>query len=187
MTMATDFASHEWSRVNGELMSDDLQPYRPEAGGDWGPAYRPTPAPGWAPAGSPYLPAVVTDQRTNGALVAVAWVVTVLTFGYMLPWAIAATRGKSNAGAVAIINFLVGWTFIGWIISLVMACGSHQTAYAGGPPVNVIVAQQPRYPHLPPTVTGAIDGPPAGWYPAPDGSGNQQYWDGRAWMRNQPV
>lgn len=166
--------------MNGGLMSDDLQPYRPDAGRGGGPAYQPAPVPGWAPARSAYRPAVVTDQRTNASVVAVAWVVTVFTLGYMLPWAIAASRGKSNAGAVAIINFLVGWTFIGWIVSLVMACGSHQTAYAGGPPVNVIVAQQHPYPD-------AMTGPPAGWYPAPDGSGGQQYWDGQRWMQAPTV
>jgi hypothetical protein len=118
-----------------------------------------------------YIPAVVTDQRTNGGVVAVAWVVAVLTFGYMLPWAIAASRGKANAGAVAIINLLVGWTFIGWLVALVMACGSHQTAYTGGPAVNVIMAQQ--------------FGPAPGWYAAPDGSAAQQYWDGQAWTQHR--
>src|SRR4051812_40931375 len=42
-------------------------------------------------------PAIMTDARTNGAEVAIAWVLTVLSLGYMLPWAIAATRGKSNS------------------------------------------------------------------------------------------
>ena len=29
--------------------------------------------------------------------VAIAWVLTLLTFGYLLPWAIAATRGGGSA------------------------------------------------------------------------------------------
>lgn len=74
-------------------------------------------------------PVIVTDARTNGAEVAVAWVVTVLTAFYMLPWAIAATRGKSNSVAVALVNFFLGWTFIGWIVALVMACTAHRVAY----------------------------------------------------------
>jgi hypothetical protein len=45
----------------------------------------------------------------------------------MLPWAVAATRGKSNALAIGLLNFLLGWTFIGWLAALVMACGSHQS------------------------------------------------------------
>src|SRR3954447_26156996 len=51
------------------------------------PAYRP----------SFQAPVIMTDARTNGAEVAIAWILTVLTLGYLLPWAIAATRGKSNS------------------------------------------------------------------------------------------
>jgi hypothetical protein len=69
---------------------------------------------------------VVTDKRGAPIQVIVAWVLTVLTLGYMLPWAIAATRGKANAGAIGLVNLLLGWTVIGWIVALVMACGAHQ-------------------------------------------------------------
>lgn len=76
-----------------------------------------------------------TDSRVNAAEVAIAWIITAVTFGYMLPWAIAATRGKSNSLPIALVNFLAGWTVIGWIVALVMACGSHQvvgqTPHAG--------------------------------------------------------
>lgn len=54
-----------------------------------------------------------------------AWIIAILTMGYMLPWAIAATRGKSNSGAIGWLNLLLGWSVIGWIIALVMACGVH--------------------------------------------------------------
>ena len=37
-------------------------------------------------------------QRT--VTVPIAWLVALITLGYMLPWAIAASRGKSNAGAI---------------------------------------------------------------------------------------
>ena len=46
----------------------------------------------------PGVPVVVTDAHVSGVEVAFAWVLTVLTGGYLLPWAIAATRGKSNSG-----------------------------------------------------------------------------------------
>lgn len=69
---------------------------------------------------------MATDQRTNTAEVVIAWILTILTALYFLPWAIAATRGKSNSGAIGLLNFLLGWTIIGWIIALVMACGAHQ-------------------------------------------------------------
>jgi hypothetical protein len=73
-------------------------------------------------------PYVVTDARTNSVEVVFAWIFTVLTLGYMLPWAIAATRGKSNSWAVGLLNFLLGWTFIGWVAALIMACMAHQVA-----------------------------------------------------------
>ena len=75
---------------------------------------------------------LVTNQKKNGLVTVIAWVLAVLTLTYMLPWAVAATRGKSNQGAIAVLNLLLGWTLIGWIVALVMACGSHQVAYAGG-------------------------------------------------------
>jgi cytochrome b561 len=73
-------------------------------------------------------PVLITDARVSGAALAVAWVIAVVTFGYMLPWAVAATRGKSNSGAIAVVNLLLGWSLIGWVVALVMACGSHQVA-----------------------------------------------------------
>jgi hypothetical protein len=70
---------------------------------------------------------VMSDANPNGVHITLAWIFTVLTLGYLLPWAIAATRGKSNALAIGLLNFLLGWTFLGWLAALVMACGSHQT------------------------------------------------------------
>lgn len=66
------------------------------------------------------------DSKTSAAELVFAWILTIVTVGYFLPWAVAASRGKSNSGAIAVVNFLLGWTVIGWIIALVMACGSHQ-------------------------------------------------------------
>jgi Superinfection immunity protein/Protein of unknown function (DUF2510) len=71
---------------------------------------------------------VVRDARTNMVELAIAWILTVAFVGYFLPWAIAATRGKSNSVAVGLLNLLLGWTVIGWVVALVMACTSHQVA-----------------------------------------------------------
>lgn len=119
--------------------------------------------------GALYAQGVVTDQRApDAALVVVAWVLAVVTFFYMLPWAIAVSRGKANHGAIGLINFLLGWSFIGWIAALIMACQAHQ--------VGVQHAMAVAYPV--PVAQPAL--PPAGWYPAPDGQG-RAYWDGRVW------
>lgn len=44
--------------------------------------------------------------------------------------------------------------------------------------------RQPEPTHPPTQAPPAPVGPPAGWYPAPDGSGNQQWWDGTAWTQH---
>jgi hypothetical protein len=62
----------------------------------------------------------------------VACLVALLTFGYMLPWAVAATRGKLNSGAIFWLNLLFGWTVIGWVIALVMSFSAHPVVAAPG-------------------------------------------------------
>jgi len=59
---------------------------------------------------------------TSPVIIVVAWIAAVLTAGYLLPWAIAATRSMPNHGAIFVLNLLLGWTIIGWIVALVMAC-----------------------------------------------------------------
>lgn len=68
--------------------------------------------------GVPGAPAAPRKQ----ALVTIAWVITVMTFGYMLPWAVAVTRRSSNATKVGLVSFFLAWTVVGWIVALVMAC-----------------------------------------------------------------
>ncbi|WP_201408107.1 superinfection immunity protein [Mycobacterium sp. 5-140-3-2] len=47
---------------------------------------------------------------------------TALTLGfYFLPTIVAAYRSSPNTGSIAVINVFLGWTFIGWVISLAMA------------------------------------------------------------------
>ena len=115
------------------------------------------------------LAAPQTDQRNPGtAVVVIAWIITVITIGYMLPWAIAATRGRSNQAAIGLISFLLGWTFVGWIVALVMACQAHQVVRPGSHvAVMAVNVSQPAT-------------TPAGWYSAPSGHG-QRYWDGHVW------
>lgn len=144
----------------------------------------PPPSRAPSPVSQPYAPAVqapgyamshtmVTRPAIGGVHIAIAWIFAVGTLGYFLPWAVAATRNKSNTLAIALLNFFVGWTVIGWIASLVMACTSE-----GGIQVNNIVyAVAPAYPaHVAPQAS-----PVAGWYP--EGAG-QRYWDGQQWTQH---
>ena len=41
---------------------------------------------------------------------------------YFLPSLIALSRKKTNGAAIILLNFFLGWTFIGWIVSLIWAC-----------------------------------------------------------------
>jgi hypothetical protein len=116
-----------------------------------------------------YSPANLYAPRVSGAHIAIAWICAVIKVGYFLPWAIAATRQKSNTLAIGLVNLLVGWTVIGWVVALVMACLSetppvhvHNVPYVAAP-----VAQQPAV------------AAPAGWYPV--ATGGQRYWDGQSW------
>jgi len=40
-------------------------------------------------------------------------------FFYFLPTVLATSNKKRNAGAVFLLNLLLGWTLIGWIVALV--------------------------------------------------------------------
>jgi hypothetical protein len=43
---------------------------------------------------------------------------------YFLPAILAAVRQTHNATSVLLIDIFLGWTFIGWIVALVMAISS---------------------------------------------------------------
>jgi hypothetical protein len=54
--------------------------------------------------------------------------------GYLIPTLVAYCRRHHNAGAIFWLNFLLGWTIIGWVISLLWACTqvrSFDFRYAG--------------------------------------------------------
>ena len=76
---------------------------------------------------------VVTDKKRRPLSAIISWVVTVLTLGYMLPWAIAATRGKRNAWAIFWLTVLLGWTLVGWLVAVVMSLNSHNLVAVNRP------------------------------------------------------
>ncbi len=101
--------------------------------------------------------------RVGAVHLTIAWIAAIVTVAYMLPWAVAATRQKSNALAIGLLNLLAGWTMIGWIAALVLACLAEPATYAQVVQVRV------------------VGGPPLpGW--SPDGTGRQRYWNGSAWV-----
>jgi hypothetical protein len=49
----------------------------------------------------------------------------VLFFGlgiYFMPWLIAIERGHHNATAIFMLDLLLGWTLLGWVIAMVWSC-----------------------------------------------------------------
>jgi hypothetical protein len=50
---------------------------------------------------------------------------------YLLPCLIGSARRAPDIGAVAVINILLGWTLLGWVVALAMA---FRSAPPGPPP-----------------------------------------------------
>jgi hypothetical protein len=59
---------------------------------------------------------------------------------YFAPTFGAASRDNSNAGAVAVVNVILGWTCIGWIVALAMAAGGVPSAQRRVPYVSALPA-----------------------------------------------
>jgi hypothetical protein len=47
---------------------------------------------------------------------------------YMLPAIVAERRDVANAGTVFAVNVLLGWTVVGWVFALRMACRKDEVA-----------------------------------------------------------
>ena len=130
------------------------------------------------PYGVVHTQVVAHPYRSSTAHLVIAWIVAVLTVGYMLPWAIAATRNKSNTAAIALINLLLGWSLVGWIVALVMSLTSEAQ-----PAVYLNTAVLPgQYPHY----GQPAYGPGAAQAPAlPPGQQQPTYGGQPNWYGNQ--
>lgn len=86
---------------------------------------------------------------------------------YFLPSIVAISRSVPNAGSVIVLNLFLGWTFIGWVMSLAMSFRSAQISQQ----VNVSVAPQPYRPSYYPAPAGyrptVPPSTPAPYYAAP--------------------
>jgi hypothetical protein len=47
---------------------------------------------------------------------------------YLAPSLIAAVRNTRHGGSVIVVNLFLGWTVIGWVVALAMACRSRDCA-----------------------------------------------------------
>jgi hypothetical protein len=60
------------------------------------------------------------------AMETVTGILTVAAALYFLPWLIALLRGHHNAAAIFMLNLLLGWTGLGWVVALVWSMTSVQ-------------------------------------------------------------
>jgi hypothetical protein len=45
---------------------------------------------------------------------------------YFLPSIVALARRITHQGSVVVINVFLGWTFVGWVVALAMACRTNR-------------------------------------------------------------
>lgn len=78
---------------------------------------------------------------------------------YLVPTIVALVRKAPNTASIAAINVLLGWSLIGWVVSLAMALRSTTPNNSGPVTVNQFVSgptppygtwEPPRPPALPP-------------------------------------
>lgn len=50
-----------------------------------------------------------------------AILISIFTFFYLLPFSVALARGRTNTTAIFLLNLLLGWSLVGWILALVWA------------------------------------------------------------------
>ncbi|MHB1164094.1 MAG: superinfection immunity protein [Candidatus Nanopelagicales bacterium] len=67
-----------------------------------------------------YAQAVRPFQASTTVKV-ISVIAAILTGGYLLPWAIAAVRDLRTHVGVGLVNLLLGWTIVFWIVALVMS------------------------------------------------------------------
>lgn len=53
----------------------------------------------------------------------IAFVIILSVAVYFFPWIIAASRNHHQRSSIIVLNLLLGWTFLGWVIALVWAAG----------------------------------------------------------------
>lgn len=94
-------------------------------------------------------------------------IIAILAIGaYFIPTIVAGSRHVPNVGSVFVLNLFLGWTFLGWVVSMSMAMRSRAQATI----INVHGGNA--------LLPAAL---PAGWYPDPHNVAAQRYWDGGGW------
>ena len=72
------------------------------------------------------LATATTQSGGSYALGLLLW--AALIIGYFIPTIVAWTRHVPHRGSVTIVNVFLGWTIVGWVVALAMACRSRRSA-----------------------------------------------------------
>ncbi|GAA4822464.1 superinfection immunity protein [Nocardioides caeni] len=75
-----------------------------------------------------YLELVSDRRQRRRRRILLTWLAAAGTCGYLLPWAVATTRGKAGADVLGLANLVLGWTVVGWLVVFVLACRRHGIA-----------------------------------------------------------
>lgn len=80
----------------------------------------------------------VAKDSSSGASNSMLMVVGIVVLGmmYLTPTIIGYIRKKSNKFAILILNLLLGWSVIGWVVALIWACTKDK-------PAQIIIQNQP--------------------------------------------
>ena len=69
--------------------------------------------------------ALAASSSGDGGSVVMGILIIVLSIAaYWVPTFVAGIRRVPNTGSVIVVNLFLGWTVIGWVVALAMACRS---------------------------------------------------------------
>ena len=75
---------------------------------------------------------LITAASGAGAGIGALFLFLIIAAMYLVPTIVAVARHHHQTGAIVVINLLLGWTFIGWVVALAMACGAVRAPGAPG-------------------------------------------------------
>jgi hypothetical protein len=106
-------------------------------------------------------------------------IVAGIAFLYFMPSIDARRRKVPDVGMIFVINLLLGWTIIGWIIAMALA---YRT------PEAKRVEQMARALQISEANSGSMqttNSAPPGWYPSPNNPSIRRWWDGSRWTEHE--
>jgi len=75
---------------------------------------------------------IAASQNAAGAVIGISLVIWFGIFAWITPVIVAVARENRNRNQVLVVDLLLGWTGIGWIVALVMALQAKPEGRAGG-------------------------------------------------------